>query len=106
MSKKHNFYKGRLTETYGLNVLIPAPSDRKIIHDVIFDELCMGRYRDASRNAYLRIIDHLSQNGAQAIILGCTEIGLLINQGDTKVTLYDTTAIHADKAVQFALKAD
>ncbi|MGD9212063.1 MAG: amino acid racemase [Desulfobacteraceae bacterium] len=103
---EQDFYKGRLMEKYGLKVLIPGTSDRKIIHDVIFDELCVGQYRDTSKKEYLRIMEALAQKGAQAVILGCTEIGILVKQSDTKVKLYDTTAIHAQKAVEFALQTD
>lgn len=98
-----DFYKGRLQEKYGLNVLIPDGSERKIVHDVIYQELCLGEIREASRENYLEIINNLHARGAQAVILGCTEIGLLVKQTDTTVPLIDTTAIHADAAVRFML---
>ncbi len=96
------FYKGRLAEQYGLEVLIPGDRDRATVHNVIYNELCMGRTTAAAKADYLRIIAELANRGAQAIILGCTEIGMLVRQADTDVTLYDTTLIHAEKAVAFA----
>jgi aspartate racemase len=100
---EHDFYKGRLTEKYGLKVLVPDDADRTIIHDVIFQELCLGQIKKNSRAEYLRIIEHLSDQGAEAVILGCTEIGMLLSQYDTNVKLYDTTAIHAARAVKYAI---
>ena len=97
------FYKGRLAEKHGLEVLVPDGGDRKIVHDVIYSELCLGKIREESRAEYLRIIRELKGRGAEAVILGCTEIGLLVGQGDTDVPLLDTTAIHARKAVEYAL---
>jgi aspartate racemase len=99
---EQEFYKGRLIQNYGLNVLIPNEYDRKIVHKVIYDELCMGFVNHLSKIEYLRIIDSLAAQGAEAVILGCTEIGMLIDQADTKVNLFDTTAIHAEKAVEYA----
>ncbi len=98
------FYKGRLTDKYGLEVIVPDAADRDIVHRVIFDELCLGVTAEASKAAYLRIIDDLASQGAQAVILGCTEIGMLVDQSDTSVALLDTTAIHAQTAVRYALK--
>jgi len=100
---EHDFYKGRLARNYGMEVLVPGADDRKIVHNIIYQELCLGQIRDDSRKAYLRIIDALAGEGAQAVILGCTEIGLLVSQADTPVRLVDTTAIHAAKAVEHAL---
>ena len=102
---EQDFYKGRLREKYGLDVLIPGDTDRKVIHDVVYHELCLGRVRDESRAAYLRVIEWLAEQGAEAVILGCTEIAMLVRQEDTPVRLYDTTAIHAKKAVEYALNA-
>lgn len=99
---EQEFYKGKLTTDYGLEVLTPNRHDRDIVHNVIYQELCMGRIRSGSKMEYLRIIDALAARGAEAVILGCTEIGMLVNQADTKVTLLDTTAIHAEKAVEYA----
>ena len=96
---EQEFYKGRLQEKFGLKVLVPGQADR----DVVYEELCLGRTLDSSRAEYLRIIEILAVQGAQAVILGCTEIGLLVKQADTSVRLYDTTRIHARKAVERAL---
>jgi aspartate racemase len=100
---EHDFYKGRLEQKYGLNVLIPKAEDRKIVHDIIYEELCLGEIVSDSKGEYLRIIDEMAKEGVEAVILGCTEIGMLVNQGDTGVRLYDTTAIHAEKAVEYAI---
>ncbi|KUO39934.1 MAG: aspartate racemase [Hadesarchaea archaeon DG-33] len=100
---EQDFYKGLLIQKYDLEVLIPDESDRKIIHDVIYKELCLGITTERSKKAYLRIIESLASQGAEAVILGCTEIGLLVKQNDTDVELYDTTAIHAAKAVEYAI---
>jgi aspartate racemase len=100
---EQEFYKGRLINNYGLKVLVPDEDDRQIVHDVIFQELCLGKIRPESKAEFLRIIDALSARGAEAVILGCTEIGILINQTDTKVRLLDTVLIHAEKAVETAL---
>ena len=97
------FYKGRLTDNFGLDVLVPDKADRQIVHDVIYRELCLGEIKADSKREYLRIIGPLADRGAEAVILGCTEIGMLVNQADTRVNLLDTTAIHADKAVAAAL---
>ena len=97
------FYKGRLSENYGLNVLVPDEHDRQMVHDIIYQELCLGKIEVGSKTEYLRIIDALAVRGAEAVILGCTEIGMLVNQSDTKVRLLDTTAIHAQKAVEYAI---
>jgi aspartate racemase len=99
---EQEFYKGRLIERHGLNVIVPNEEDRKIIHKVIYNELCMGSALTDSKTEYLRIIDMLASQGAEAVILGCTEIGMLINQADTIVKLFDTTTIHAEKAVEYA----
>jgi len=101
---EQDFYKGRLTERYGLTVHVPVKRDRDIIHNVIYKELCLGQVNQESKLEYLRIIESLASQGAEAVILGCTEIGILVNQEDTNITLLDTTYIHANKAVQFALK--
>jgi aspartate racemase len=84
-------------------VLVPEPDDRRLVHRVIYEELCLGRIEPTSRSEYLRILDALAVQGAQAVILGCTEIGLLVQQRDTPVPLFDTTAIHAAQAVALAL---
>ena len=97
------FYRGRLEAQHGLQVLLPAPADRSLVHRVIYEELCRGLIRDASRSDYRRVVEGLAESGAEAVILGCTEIGLLLSQHDTTVPLFDTTAIHADAAVRRAL---
>ncbi len=100
---EQDFYKGRLSENYGLNVLVPNEDDRQIVHKTIYQELCLGKIQADSKAEYLRIIESLADQGAEAVILGCTEIGMLLSQGDTRVTLLDTTAIHAEKAVEYAI---
>ena len=101
---EQDFYKGRLCEKHGLNVIIPNRTDRHIIHEAIYRELCLGKIEEKSQTAFLRIIELLADQGAEAVILGCTEIGMLVNQGDTRVTLIDTTAIHAEKATEYAIQ--
>ena len=98
-----DFYKGRLSEKYNLNVLVPEAEDIQLVHKIIYEELCLGEIKSSSKKEYLRIIDSLYQKGAEAVILGCTEIGMLVNQNDTKVKLFDTTIIHAQKAVEYAI---
>lgn len=100
---EQDFYKGRLINNYGLTVHIPVEADREIIHNVIYKELCLGKVNPSSKIEYLRIIESLANQGAEAIILGCTEIGLLVNQTDTDITLLDTAYIHAKKAVEYAI---
>lgn len=98
------FYKDRVTSKYGIEVIVPEEIDRLVVHDIIYNELCLGTVNDDSRAKYLKTITTLHENGAQAVILGCTEIALLVSQADTPVPLYDTTEIHAAQAVAFALK--
>lgn len=98
-----DFYKQRLLQ-HGLDVIVPSPADRDIVHRVIYEELCLGQIRDDSRAEFLRIIDDLCQRGAEAVIEGCTEIGLLVAQEHTDVPLFDTTTIHARQAVVEALQ--
>lgn len=98
-----DFYKGRLSRDYGLEVLIPNADDRQAIHRVIFDELCVGQQNPKSRETYITIMEHLAQQGAEGIILGCTEIGLLIQNHHCRVPIFDTTIIHAETAVEWAL---
>ena len=100
---EQSFYKGRLKARYDLDVIVPNGKDVQIIHEVIYQELCLGVVREESKQAYLRIIDALSKQGAEAVILGCTEIGMLVKQSDTTVRLLDTTAIHAESAVKYAI---
>lgn len=99
---RQEFYKDVLIEE-GIDVLIPNEEDMKIINDIIYNELCLGEIRENSRKEYLRIIDDLKKTGAEAIILGCTEIGLLVKQENTEIPLFDTAMIHAKNAALFAL---
>ena len=100
---EQDFYKGRLASRHGLEVLVPDAADRAEVHRVIYDELVKGRVVEASRQAYRQIIDRLVRRGAQAIIMGCTEIMLLVKPQDCAVPLFDTTALHAAAAVDWAL---
>lgn len=97
------FYKGRLTDRHGLEVLVPGDEDRATVHRIIYDELVRGRIEPSSRQAYRKVIARLVERGAEAVILGCTEIMLLVQPEDSIVPLYDTTAIHAAAAVELAL---
>ncbi len=101
---EHNFYKSRITELFGIEVLVPESDERSLLHTVIYDELCLGKIENTSRQQCLEIISRLFARGAQAVILGCTEIALLISQDHTSIPLYDTTVIHANQAVSYALK--
>jgi len=100
---EQEFYRGRLEMMHGLRVLTPDAPDREIVHRVIYDELCLGRTEDDSRSEYVRIIDDLVARGAEGVILGCTEIGMLVTPESTSVTLFDTAAIHARAAALLAL---
>jgi aspartate racemase len=102
---EQDFYRERLSQQHGLKVLIPESGDREIIHRVIYEELCLGQIRAHSRTEFCRIIAQLIAQGAQAIVLGCTEISLLIGQPDSEVRLFDTTGIHAHAAADLALLA-
>jgi aspartate racemase len=97
------FYKGRLTDRHGLEVLIPDQDDRAVVHRIIYEELVVGQVSDASREVYRGVIARLIERGAQGIILGCTEIMLLVGPDDSTVPLYDTTTLHAEAAVQQAI---
>jgi aspartate racemase len=100
---EQDFYRDRLSERHRLKVLVPDLSDREFIHKVIYEELCLGKVRDASRSGYLRVIAELASRGAEAVILGCTEISLLLRQEHTPIPLFDTTEIHARKAAEWAM---
>jgi aspartate racemase len=102
---EEDFYKGRLEKKFALDVLTPEKADRDIVHRVIYEELVLGKTEVASKAEYLRIIQALQARGAEGIILGCTEIGLLVKQTDCSLPLFDTTLLHAEAAVEFALKA-
>ncbi len=100
---QEDFYKNRIIENFGIEVLVPDNEDIKIVHKIIYEELCLGIIKEESRKEYLKIIDKLVKNGVEGIILGCTEICMLISSKDTDVKLYDTTKIHAMEAVNLAL---
>jgi aspartate racemase len=100
---EEDFYKGRLVDAFGLDVLVPDEPEMDVIHRVIYEELCLGKIDSSSRQKYLEVIDRLKGEGAEGVILGCTEIGLLVRQADTDIPLFDTTEIHARAAVEFAL---
>lgn len=100
---EEDFYKGRLMNKHGLQVLVPNEADRMIVHRVIYDELVLGKINAASKAQYLRIMDSIVEQGAQGIILGCTEIGLLVKQADSRAPLFDTTEIHAVAAAEYAI---
>ncbi len=100
---EHEFYKGRLEQFFDLEVLTPQKPDRDIVHRIIYDELCAGLVKQDSKLEYIRIMQHLVEAGAEGIILGCTEIMLLVGQADSSVPVFDTTTLHAIAAVDFAL---
>ena len=101
---EQDFYKGRLLTKHGIEVLIPEKLERQIIHDILYNELCLGELKEPSRQQFKSIIFNLVSRGAEGIILGCTEIPLIVNQDDYQIPLYDTTALHARAAVKYALQ--
>lgn len=101
---EQDFYKGRLAEKHGLEVFIPDAADREIVHNVIYDELCLGVVKQSSREQFSRIIDRLAAAGAQGVILGCTEIESLVRPRDSALPVFATTRIHAEAAVEMALR--
>ena len=100
---EETFYKDRLIERHGLEIVIPTEPEREVVHRVIYDELCLGEIKGASKERYVQVMDRLVEEGAEGIILGCTEISLLVCQEDSPVPLFDTTRIHAEAAVDYAL---
>jgi aspartate racemase len=100
---EQDFYVGRLHDRHGLEVLVPDQADRQIVHTVIYDELCVGRVEPRSREQYRRIMHDLADRGAQAVLLGCTEIDLLVGADDAPVPVFDTTRIHSERIVELAL---
>jgi aspartate racemase len=100
---EQDFYVGRLRDRHGLTVLVPGDADRRTVHQVIYEELCLGIVNDQARQQYRRIMRDLADNGAEGILLGCTEIDLLVGPDDAPVPLFDTTSLHARRAVQLAL---
>ncbi|MFT7619092.1 MAG: aspartate racemase [Planctomycetota bacterium] len=101
-----DFYKGRLIEKFGIDVVVPNEAQQAVVHDIIYGELCLGEIKDASREKYVEIIRDLHKQGAQGVILGCTEIALLVQQEHTSVPLFDTTAIHSARAVELAISEE
>jgi aspartate racemase len=97
------FYRDRLRERHGQAAMIPEETDRAMVHDIIYNELCRGVVRRESRRAYLDIIDRLRDQGADSVILGCTEIAMLIGPGDLDLPMFDTTRLHAEAAVRFMI---
>ena len=104
VTMQEDFYKGRLSRKYGLDVVVPGKADVDAVDRIIFDELCVGKILPASKETYKQVIATLAAAGAEGIILGCTEIGLLVRPEDVALPLFDTTRIHAEAAVDFALK--
>lgn len=100
---EQDFYRSRLEQQFGMTVLVPNQEQRDKVHNIIYDELCLGQIKPESRQQYLEIVDDLSSHGAQLVILGCTEIGLLIEQQHTEVPLLDTTQVHVEAIVKMAL---
>ncbi|RKJ96919.1 aspartate/glutamate racemase family protein [Alicycliphilus denitrificans] len=100
---EQDFYRGRLAGRHSIEVLVPDQDDRDVVHRVIYEELCLGRVEDSSRHAYRDVMRRLVERGAQGIILGCTEISMLVGERDASVPLFDTTAIHAVTAAEQAL---
>jgi aspartate racemase len=103
---EQDFYVGRLRDVHGLDVLVPDEPDRRIVHDVIYQELCIGVIADDSRGEYRRIIAGLADRGAEGILFGCTEIDLLVGPDDAPVPVFDTTRLHAHRAVDLALRSE
>jgi aspartate racemase len=98
------FYKNRLIEKHNIDVVVPNDEDRDLVHKIIYNELCLGNIKDSSKQEYIRIINNLIKDGAEGVILGCTEIPLLIKQEDVAIPIFDTTTIHAEIAVMEAIK--
>ena len=101
---EQDFYKGRLAEKHAIETLIPDRQQRQIVHRVIYDELCLGQVKQSSKEQFVGIINDLAGRGAEGVILGCTEIGLLLKAEDSRMPLFDTTRIHAEAAVEYALE--
>jgi len=97
------FYQDRLKKRFDIEVVVPAEDEQAVVHRVIYDELCRGKVRDLDRQSCLQIIDKLTKRGAEGIVLGCTELPLLIRLGDVRVPVFDTTRLHAEAAVEMAL---
>ena len=100
---EQEFYTGRLRERFGLDVVVPDEADRALVHQIIYDELCVGHVVDASRQAFVDVAQRLAKTGADSLILGCTEVGMLLDESNVPLPIFDTALIHADAAVDFAL---
>lgn len=100
---EQDFYRGRLSEQFAIETLIPQEADRERVNQIIFDELCLGTFSDESRDYYIALIARLAEQGAQGVIFGCTEIGLLVSQAQSPIPVFDTAALHAADAVAFML---
>ena len=100
---EQEFYTGRLREKFGLDVIVPDEADRALVHQIIYDELCVGRVVEASRQAFVDVAQRLAKRGADSLILGCTEVGMLLEESNAPLPIFDTALIHADAAVDFAL---
>src|SRR5712671_5499077 len=100
---EQDFYTGRLREKFGLDVVVPDEADRALVHQIIYDELCIGRVTETSRQAFVHVARRLAKQGADSLILGCTEVGMLLDESNAPLPIFDTALIHADAAVDFAL---
>jgi len=103
---EQDFYKGRLKDKHGLDVLIPSADERQVVHDILYSELCLGEIKELSKEKFKNVIQNLVNRGAQGVILGCTEIPLIVSQDDYEIPVYDTTTLHAQAAVDFALQSE
>jgi len=100
---EQEFYTGRLRDKFGLDVVVPDEADRALVHQIIYDELCVGRVTEASRQAFVDVARRLAMRGADSLVLGCTEVGMLLDESNAPLPIFDTALIHADAAVDFAL---
>jgi aspartate racemase len=100
---EQDFYTGRLRDKFGLETLVPEEADRALVHQIIYDELCVGRVTETSRAAFIDVAQRLADRGADCLVLGCTEVGMLLDEQNAPLPIFDTTLIHADAAVSFAL---
>ena len=103
---EQDFYKGRLRDKHGVEVVIPGEEDRQVVHDILYSELCMGEIKELSKGKFKSVIQNLVDRGAQSVILGCTEIPLIVSQDEYDIPVYDTTTLHAQAAVDFALQKE
>lgn len=103
---EQDFYKGRLFKKHGINVIIPEQTNRELINDIIYNELCLGEVKESSRKLLKSIIEKLIKNGAEGIVLGCTELPLILKKKDSRVPLFDTCKLHVQRAVEIAIQAD